>query len=280
VVRDLVHAGLRVGQIELGPRRTGDYSAHDLELLDTIARQASPAAANVRLTAELADQLAELTASRVRLVAAQDEERRRIERNLHDGIQQSVVALIAGLRLSRNRLGRGQLTDADLAELQDQARETLADLRELAHGIHPQVLTDNGLVSAVESRTARFPIPLTIVATNDVRHQRWSPDTEAIAFYTVREALANVAKHSGATRATVTVSTTPGTLRVEVDDDGDGFDAASRNGSPGGLANIQDRVGTVGGRVTVTSAPGHGTRLVVDLPVDLPLAHPREAAGV
>ena len=280
VVRDLVHAGQRVGRIELGPRRTGDYSAHDLELLDTVARQASAAAANVRLSTQLADQLAELTASRVRLVAAQDEERRRIERNLHDGIQQSVVALIAGLRLSRNRLGRGQLTDLDLAELQDQARETLADLRELAHGIHPQVLTDNGLVSAVESRTARFPIPLTILASDHVRHQRWSTDTEAIAFYTVREALANVAKHSQATHATVTVSTTPDTLRVEIHDDGSGFDAASRNGSPGGLANIRDRVGAVGGRVTVTSTPGHGTRLVVDLPVDLPTDHPRETAGV
>jgi signal transduction histidine kinase len=234
----------------------------------------------VGLTARLNEQLDELSASRVRLITAQDEERRRIERNLHDGIQQSVVALIAGLRLSRNRLGRGQLSDTDLAELQDQARETLADLRELAHGIHPQVLTDNGLVSAVESRTARFPIPLTILASDDVRHQRWSPDTEAIAFYTVREALANVAKHSRATHATVTVSTTPGSLRVEIHDDGSGFDAASPNGSPGGLANIRDRVGAVGGRVTVTSTPGHGTRLVVDLPLDLPIDQPRETAGV
>lgn len=269
-----------VGLLEVGPRRHGAYSVAERDVLRTVAGQAATALSNVRLSTQLADQLAELTASRVRLVAAQDEERRRIERNLHDGVQQSVVALIAGLRLSRNRLGRGQLTDTDLAELQDQARETLADLRELAHGIHPQVLTDNGLVSAVESRTARFPIPLTILASDDVRHQRWGPDTEAIAFYTVREALANVAKHSSATHATVTVSTTPGSLRVEIHDDGSGFDAASRNGSPGGLANIRDRVGAVGGRVTVTSTPGHGTRLVVDLPVDLPTAHPRETAGV
>ena len=113
-----------------------------------------------------------------------------------------------------------------------------------------------------------------------MRHRRWGADIEAIAFYTVREALTNVAKHSGATHASVAVSTTPSSLRVEVSDDGTGFDLASRNGSPGGLANIRDRVGVVGGRVSVTSTPGHGTRLTVDLPIDLPVEQPREAARV
>ncbi len=278
VTHHLTEDGHPVGLLEVGPRHHGAYSLTERDVLRTVAGQATTALANVRLSAQLADQLAELTASRVRLVAAQDEERRRLERNLHDGIQQSVVALIAGLRLSRNRLGRGQLTDVDLADLQDQARETLADLRELAHGIHPQVLTDNGLVSAVESRTTRYPIPLTIEASAEVRRQRWSPDIEAIAFYTVRESLANVAKHSGATHAAVAVSTSPGSLRVEVCDDGNGFDALGHNGSPGGLANIRDRVGAVGGCVTVTSTPGSGTRLTVDLPVDLPIEHAREEA--
>jgi signal transduction histidine kinase len=266
VALDLTRGEHVIGRIELGPARSGVYGLAELSLLETVTRQATTAVANVRLTAELADQLKELAASRTRLITAQDAERRRIERNLHDGIQQSVVALIAGLRLARNRLGRGQLSEVDLAELQDQARETLGDLRELAQGIHPQVLTDNGLVSAVESRTSRFPIPLTIEASDDVRRQRWSPDVEAIAFYTVREALANVAKHSGATRAGVDVSSAADTLRIEVSDDGHGFDAASHNGSPGGLANIRDRVGVVGGRLDVTSSPGSGTRLVVDLP--------------
>ena len=277
---DLTRGELVIGRIDLGPARSGAYGLAELSLLETVARQATTAVANVRLTAELADQLRELTASRTRLITAQDEERRRIERNLHDGIQQSVVALIAGLRLARNRLGRGQLNQTELAELQDQARETLSDLRELAQGIHPQVLTDNGLIPAIESRTARYPIPLTIVASDDVRHRRWGADIEAIAFYTVREALTNVAKHSGATHASVAVSTTPNSLRVEVSDDGTGFDLASRNGSPGGLANIRDRVGVVGGRVSVTSTPGHGTRLIVDLPIDLPVEQPREAARV
>lgn len=279
VSHELSEHGAPVGLLEVGARRHGDYSLTEREVLRTVAGQATTALSNVRLSSQLADQLGELTASRIRLVAAQDEERRRIERNLHDGIQQSVVALIAGLRLSRNRLGRGQLSDVDLAELQDQARETLADLRELAHGIHPQVLTDNGLVAAVESRTARFPIPLTIEASDEVRHRRWGPDVEAIAFYTVREALANIAKHAGATHANVAVSTTPDNLRVEVFDDGTGFDLNGRDGSPGGLANIRDRVGVIGGHLDVASAPGHGTRLTVDLPVDLPVERPREASN-
>ena len=152
-----------------GPRRRGAYGVAELALLETVARQATTAVANVRLTAELADQLGELTASRTRLITAQDEERRRIERNLHDGIQQSVVALIAGLGLARNRLGRGELRPLELVELQDQARETLTDLRELAHGIHPQVLTDNGLVAAVESRTARSR-SRSRIAASAVRH--------------------------------------------------------------------------------------------------------------
>lgn len=263
---DLTRGDLVIGRIELGPARSGAYGLAELSLLETVARQASTAVANVRLTAELADQLKELAASRTRLISAQDVERRRIERNLHDGIQQSVVALIAGLRLARNRLGRGQLAEAELAELQDQARETLSDLRELAQGIHPQVLTDNGLVAAVESRTARFPIPLTIEASEAVRRHRWSPDVEAVAFYTVREALANVAKHAEATRAGVSVSAAADVLRIEVSDDGHGFDPASLNGSPGGLANIRDRVGVIGGQLGLTSSPGAGTCLVVDLP--------------
>ena len=149
-----------LGRIEVGPRRRGEYGDAERTLLRTVAGQAAASVANVRLTAQLAEQLDELSASRERLVAAQDDERRRIERDLHDGIQQNVVAQIAGLRLARKRLQRGELTPDELVELQDQARETLTDLRELARGIHPPVLTDNGLVAAVESGVARFPIPL------------------------------------------------------------------------------------------------------------------------
>src|SRR5829696_9622614 len=165
------HAGEQVGRIDLGPK-SGGYAPADLELLTTVATQATTAVANVRLATQLKEGLDELSISRVRLIAAQDAERRRIERDLHDGIQQEVVALIAGLRLARNRLSRDQLTAAELTDLQDQAREMLRDLRELAHGIHPPVLSDNGLVAALESRVMRFPISVQILADDELRAER------------------------------------------------------------------------------------------------------------
>ena len=128
---DLVHTGEQVGRIDLGPK-PGGYAATDLELPTTVAAQATTAVSNVRLATQLKERLEELSNSRVRLIGAQDAERRRIERDLHDGIQQEVVALIAGLRLARNRLSHDQLTTAQPTDLQDQAREMLRDLRELA----------------------------------------------------------------------------------------------------------------------------------------------------
>jgi len=281
--QDLTLVDARLGRIELGPRRHGDYSLAELQLLETVARQATTAVANVRLNTQLAEQLEELTASRLRLITAQDAERRRIERDLHDGIQQNIVALMAGLRLARNRLDRGALRPEELTELQDQARETLADLRQLAHGIHPQVLSDNGLVAAVESRTARFPIPVTIRAGGQVRQQRFDADVETVAYYTVREALANVAKHSGATQAVVTLRHHGGRLSVEVTDDGTGFDPSEVGDGQSGVTNIRDRVAAVHGTLTVDSAIGGGTRILVDLPTapeTVPGHAVREAASV
>lgn len=268
VVHDLTQGDARLGRIEVGPGRHGDYSLAELTLLGTVARQATTAVSNVHLTAQLADQLDELTASRVRLITAQDAERRRIERDLHDGIQQNVVALIASLRLARNRLDRGTLRREELSELQDQARETLADLRELAHGIHPQVLSDSGLVAAIESRTTRFPVPLTIEADDELRSRRFDPDVETVAFYTIREALSNVAKHANASRVRVALSRNETRLRVMVSDDGMGFDPGAGIDAHAGLANIRDRVAAVHGHLHVSSAPGRGTQIVVDLPIE------------
>ncbi|WP_460628735.1 sensor histidine kinase [Intrasporangium mesophilum] len=268
VVHDLTQGDARLGRIEVGPGRHGDYSLAELTLLGTVARQATTAVSNVHLTAQLAEQLDELTASRVRLITAQDAERRRIERDLHDGIQQNVVALIASLRLARNRLDRGTLRREELSELQDQARETLADLRELAHGIHPQVLSDSGLVAAIESRTTRFPVPLTIEADDELRSRRFDPDVETVAFYTIREALSNVAKHANASRVRVALSRNETRLRVMVSDDGMGFDPGAGVDAHAGLANIRDRVAAVHGHLHVSSAPGRGTQIVVDLPIE------------
>lgn len=266
---ELVHADEGLGRIEVGPRRRGEYSDAERTLLRTVAGQAAAPLANLRLTTRLAEQLDELTASRERLVAAQDDERRRLERDLHDGIQQDLVAQIAGLRLARNRLERGQLEPGELAELQDLARETLTDLRELARGIHPPVLTDNGLVAAVESGVARYPIPLTVEADAGLRSERFSDDVETTAYYVVREALANTAKHADATHASVGLAREDGHLTISIRDDGRGIgDVSPATATSGGLANIRDRVAALRGTVRVSAAHPSGTTLVVDLPVD------------
>jgi len=280
---DLVRSDEILGRIELGPRRRGEYSESERTLLHTVAGQAAASVANVRLTAQLADQLDELTASRERLVAAQDDERKRLERDLHDGIQQNVVAQIAGLRLARNRLQRGELAPEELAELQDQARETLTDLRELARGIHPPVLSDNGLVAAVESGVARFPIPLTVDADAAVRTERYPDDVETTAYYVVREALANTAKHAHATHASVALARSNGHLRIVITDDGRGIGTLEpAAASTGGFANIRDRVAALRGTLRVFAAEPSGTTVLVDLPIDRPgaVAAQREADHV
>ncbi|PWC03492.1 hypothetical protein DCE94_10650 [Agromyces badenianii] len=296
---DLLHGDETLGCIELGPRRRGEYTDAERALLRTVAGQAAASVANALLTAQLAEQLDELTASRERLVAVQDDERRRLERDLHDGIQQDVVAQIAGLRLARNRLQRGELTPAELEELQEQARETLTDLRELARGIHPPVLSDNGLVAAVESGVARFPIPLMVEADERVRAERFPDDVETTAYYVVREALANTAKHANATHASVGLARSEGRLRIAISDDGCGIgagvpgagtgvvpvpvvgpvpgvgpvrgSAAGAGSVPvshGGLANIRDRVAALRGTVRVSPNEPSGTTVLVELPLD------------
>lgn len=265
---DLVHADETLGRVEVGPRRRGEYSDAERTVLRTVAGQAAASVANVRLTEELAARLEELTASRARIVAAQDDERRRLERDLHDGIQQDLVAQIAGLRLARNRLGRGELEPEELTELQDQARETLQELRELARGIHPPVLSDNGLVAAVESGVARFPIPLAVDADAAVRAERYPEEVETTAYYVVREALANTAKHAHATHASVGLAREDGHLRISVSDDGRGIDQPPASTAPGGLANIRDRVLALHGTMDIAANRPSGTCVLVELPLD------------
>jgi signal transduction histidine kinase len=264
---DLIRAGDLVGRVDLGPK-PGGYAPADLELLAHVAAQATAAVANVRLATRLKEGLDQLSTSRVRLIAAQETERRRIERDLHDGIQQEVVALIAGLRLARNRLNRAQLTAAELTDLQDQAREMLQDLRELAHGIHPPVLSDNGLVAALESRVTRFPIPVQILADDGLRAERFPEDVEGTAYFVACESLTNVAKHADADGARVRLSHPGSRLCLAVEDDGRGFEA---NGTrSGGLANIRDRVEALHGRLTIESRCGAGTSVRAELPLPSP----------
>lgn len=254
-----------VGQIECGPK-DGGYEPSDRELLATLAGQAATAIANVQLTARLADQVEELARSRARIVAAQDAERRRIERNIHDGAQQQVVALIMKLRLARNQIGRGDRpSDEVLDELQADARELLADLRELAHGIHPPVLGDRGLVAAVEARVDRLPLRVVVHAAPALRDHRLATDVEGAAYFVICEALSNVVKHSAASAADIDMSTVDGHLVVLVHDNGIGLAAQPSGGH--GLTNLRDRVEALGGELRVNGEPGEGTSVRAELPI-------------
>jgi signal transduction histidine kinase len=251
------------GWIECGPK-SGGYDDNDRELLTTLVAQASTAIENVALTAQLAERLEELRASRARIVAASDAERRRIERDLHDGVQQHVVALLAKIRLARNAVGRGDDVTEQLAAVQTDAADLMVDLRELAHGIHPPVLSDRGLVEAIETRADRMPVPVATRADPALRERRFAADVEAAAYYVVCEALTNVVKHADARTAAVELSAVDGRLTVLVRDDGSGGAAADKGH---GLTNLRDRVEALGGRLHVTGSVGAGSRVAAELPV-------------
>ena len=260
---DLIVTLPAAGWIECGPK-PGGYDDGDRELLTTLVAQASTAIENVALTAQLAERLEELRASRARIVAAADAERRRIERDLHDGVQQHVVALLTKIRLARNAVGRGEDVTAQLAAVQTDAADLMADLRELAHGIHPPVLSDRGLVEAIETRADRMPVPVATRADPELRERRFAADVEAAAYYVVCEALTNVVKHADASTAAVELSTADGRLTVLVRDDGSG---AVADGGGHGLTNLRDRVEALGGRLRVEGSAGSGSAVAAELPV-------------
>jgi PAS domain S-box-containing protein len=204
----------------------------------------------------------ELRASRARIVEAADAARKRIERDLHDGAQQRLVALALEVRMARAHLERdpasaGPFLDRLGAELSDAS----AELRELARGIHPAVLTERGLAPAIEALAARAPVPVELL---DLSCERLPPTTEATAYFTVAEALTNVAKYAEATHARVRLRREDGAMVVEVEDDGVG---GARLGAGSGLSGLADRVGAADGSLTVTSPPGVGTTVRAVLPL-------------
>ena len=203
----------------------------------------------------------EIRASRARLVEAHEQERRRLERNLHDGAQQRLVALAVSLRLIESRLD-GDSTDARsiLASSREELDLALAELRELARGIHPAVLTDRGLGAALEALAARTPVPVEV----QTPEERLPEQVEAAVYYVASEALTNVAKYAQASEARVVVARENGRVVVEVVDDGvGGADAAQGSG----LRGFSDRVGALDGRLDVESPPGGGTRILAEIPL-------------
>jgi signal transduction histidine kinase len=222
---------------------------------------------NARLAGELNARLVEIDASRQRLVTAEETARRQLGRDLHDGAQQDLAALLTRIALARNQLGRADVDrlGRTLETLQSDAGEALRNLRELASGIHEATLADQGLAAAVESRAGKLPIPVEVSCGPGVREGRFGATVESTAFFTVCEALANALKHADAGRVRVALARHDGQLRVEVTDDGRGFDPGAVDGSSG-LTGLRDRVAAVGGAFDVRSAPGRGTTVTAVVP--------------
>jgi signal transduction histidine kinase len=202
---------------------------------------------------------AELRRSRARIVEATDAERRRLERDLHDGAQQRLVSLSLSLRLLRSRLADAEAVAA-VDDIASELKLAISELRELARGIHPAILTEAGLGPAISSLADRSPVPTVVTALPD---RRLAPGVEATAYFVVSEALANIAKHASATRAGVGATCDGSVLTVEISDDGVGGADRDRGS---GLAGLEDRVAALGGRLSVDSAAGQGTRVVAEIP--------------
>jgi signal transduction histidine kinase len=216
---------------------------------------------NSRLQAELRARLKDVRESRSRLVTATDAERRRIERNLHDGAQQTLIGLRLAVRLARNRAGGDpQALDALLAEIDDELQGAVEELRTLARGVHPAILSDEGLEPALAALARRAAIP-TQISCHCAR--RLPTHVETAAYYVAAEALTNVVKHADATRVRIDVSLAGERAVIEVFDDGRG--GADPQGS--GLRGLRDRVEALDGQFHIDSPPGLGTTLIAEIPL-------------
>jgi signal transduction histidine kinase len=250
------HQGERLGALSVAMPANDPMDPAKEKLVSDLAAQAGLLLRNVRLVEEL-------RASRRRLVAAQDEERRRLERNIHDGAQQQLVALTVKARLAR------QLTQRDpekaalmLEQIEGESQAALEDLRDLARGIYPPLLADKGLVSAIEAQARKSPVPVTVHAEELAR---FGPEVEAAAYFSVLEAMQNVSKYAEASTVTVTLDHADGALRFVVTDDGRGFEPAT-TGYGTGLQGIADRLGALDGSLQVESTPHAGTVLTGRIP--------------
>jgi signal transduction histidine kinase len=230
------------------------------ELLEAVSAATGIAIENGRLHVELRAHLEELRGSRARVIEAGQKERQRLERDLHDGAQQRLIALSLELSLLEQELEADDDTAERLARARQEIATSLGELREIARGIHPAVVSGHGLGVALEQLTARAPVPVRLTVVVD---ERLPEPIEVAAYYLVSESLANVAKHADATSATVEVSRSHGQVVVEIIDDGVGG-ADSERGS--GLRGLADRVEALGGRLRVWSPSGGGTRVKAEIP--------------
>jgi signal transduction histidine kinase len=270
-VAPIRYRGDLLGAIAVEKPRGEPVNPEEIKLVDDLAAQAGLVVSNVRLTADLearleviARQAAELRASRQRIVAAQDEERRRLERNIHDGAQQHLVALAVKLRLARGLVDRDpERARAMLEETRGQVDEALETLHALALGIYPPRLEDEGVAAALAARFASSDLPVRFHADGIGRYPL---DAEAAVYFCVLEALQNAAKYARARMIDVRFAERDGAVTFEVVDDGVGFDPAVA-GDGTGVHGMQDRLAVLGGDVELTSVPGRGTTVRGQVPL-------------
>jgi signal transduction histidine kinase len=260
------HQGELLGALSIAKGGGEAMTPADEKLVADLASQAGLVMRNAAL-------IEDLKASRQRLVSAQDEERRKIERNIHDGAQQQLVALAVKLRLADGLVGKDEdKAHALLGEIQAETGRALDDLRDLARGIYPPLLVDKGLVAALDAQARRSPVETTVEA-EDIG--RFPPEAEAAVYFCCLEALQNVAKYANATRAQVRLSNGTGRITFTVADDGKGFDPDQTSYGTG-IQGMADRLAALGGSLSVTSGPGRGTTVTGSVPMSTQTA---EGAG-
>ncbi len=264
VALPVVHDGHELGRVVVDVPPGQPFPVTDRQLLDQVVAGLGLALRNLQLTEDLRDRVDQLAASRRRIVAVQDETRRRLERDLHDGAQQRLVSLKIKLGVGTAMAERVGLDDVRslLESLKQDADQTIDSIRDFARGIYPPLLEAEGLGDALSAHTRKMPIPVT-VRTRGVG--RYSKEHEATVYFCVLEALQNAMKHSGASSVQVLLEEQGGSLSFEVRDDGGGFDATRV--SANGLVNMRDRVETAGGVFEVDTWPGSGTRVFGSVPV-------------
>jgi signal transduction histidine kinase len=271
-VAPVSHGGELLGLIVVErPAAADSFSEDDDRVLTELARQVGLAFHNAQLDAalqttldELRGQAEALRESRARIVATGDAERRRVERNLHDGAQQNLVALAVNLRLARDIVADDPDAAAEmLGEIADQVKLTIQELRELAHGIYPPLLADSGLGEALRAAASRSPLRVDVVEDGT---GRYSAETEAAVYFCCLEALQNAAKHAPGASVGLRLWEESGGLLFSVSDDGPGFDAESAR-SGHGFVNMADRLGAIGGTIRWHSEPGHGAQISGSIPL-------------
>jgi len=253
----VLHQGEQMGEISVSKSPGEQINKNEDKLLSDLASQAGLAMRNLRLTGELQQKLFELQASRQRIVKAQDEERRRMERDIRDGAQQQLVSMAVKLGLAKTMLGKDlEKFAAILGELKSEVGETVETFRDLTRGLFPRVLTDSGLVAALDSHIAKTGLNATVRG----KPSRLDLEIEANVYFCIREALQNASKHAPGASILVTLSTENNHFAFSVKDDGPGFETGNiKTGS--GLQNMSDRMEALGGTFEIDSAPDRGTNV-------------------